>query len=487
MDLPERLAGRIQARASGVAASRAWIRIRSTNGSRAIRIGANSVVHGNGYQCRTGSTRTRARRGDLVDLPLDSHAFGGERSAVGVPPGALPAARATRCSSCTTARLPAFASLRTVLDNLIHRLEIPPMIVALTSSPDRLREYADDERHARFLAEELVPATRGALSAARRPRSAVPDGCELRRASRRWRRRGAIRAFFGRLLLQSGSFAFTDIGTTTARPLFDPVVRFVNAFRAAPGGSPSGIFVSCGMYESLIYYNRSLVPILQSTGMDVRFVEARDGTTGRTGATACAKACRGCSPGPLLGGLRVRVRGSGHDIPAPRRRLVARHRRPPPTWPRHASACPSGADICWPHLLRGDRGISDLALPSAGRHGPLRRRARDDRALRPAPAQRRYDLVIDRLTHWYQPTREWIKKATSSTACTSSTTRGRCSRWRSTPPTRDDAAGHADPETWMVPPKAYERQARPARRRSSATRSCSTSARSARRSATRCS
>ena len=50
-----------------------------------------------------------------------------------------------------------FASLKTVLDNLIHALEIPPMIVALTQSPDRLVEYAADDRHADFLATELLP------------------------------------------------------------------------------------------------------------------------------------------------------------------------------------------------------------------------------------------------------------------------------------------------------------------------------------------
>ena len=41
--------------------------------------------------------------------------------------------------------------------------------------------------------------------------------------------------FYGRLLLQSGSFAFTDIGDRNHRgPLFDPVVEFVNRFRAEP-------------------------------------------------------------------------------------------------------------------------------------------------------------------------------------------------------------------------------------------------------------
>ena len=45
----------------------------------------------------------------------------------------------------------------TVLDNLIHRLAIPDMVVCFSDSPDRLKEYASDEAHARFLKEELVP------------------------------------------------------------------------------------------------------------------------------------------------------------------------------------------------------------------------------------------------------------------------------------------------------------------------------------------
>ena len=36
-------------------------------------------------------------------------------------------------------------------------------------------------------------------------------------------------------------------------------------------------FVSCGIYESLIYENRSIIPLLQSTGMKLRYSEARDG------------------------------------------------------------------------------------------------------------------------------------------------------------------------------------------------------------------
>ena len=35
--------------------------------------------------------------------------------------------------------------------------------------------------------------------------------------------------------------------------------------------------MTCGVYESLICENRAMVPALQGTGMDVRFLEALDG------------------------------------------------------------------------------------------------------------------------------------------------------------------------------------------------------------------
>ena len=76
---------------------------------------------------------------------------------------------------------------------------------------------------------------------------------------------------YGSLLLQSGSFVFTDIGTEHGGgPVFDPVVRFVNRYRARPRRSPTGCFVSCGVYEPLIVRNRSMVPTFGETGMRVR-------------------------------------------------------------------------------------------------------------------------------------------------------------------------------------------------------------------------
>ena len=48
--------------------------------------------------------------------------------------------------------------MKTVLDNLIHRLEIAEMMVALRCiRASGCVEYADHPGHARFLAEELMP------------------------------------------------------------------------------------------------------------------------------------------------------------------------------------------------------------------------------------------------------------------------------------------------------------------------------------------
>ena len=104
---------------------------------------------------------------------------------------------------------------------------------------------------------------------------------------------------FGRLLLQSGSFAFSDIGESERGPLFAPIEAMVNAFRAEPEPFSERVFVSCGTYESLIYENRSLVPVLQSTGMEVRYVEARDGHNWENWRDRLRDGLSWLFPGPL--------------------------------------------------------------------------------------------------------------------------------------------------------------------------------------------
>jgi enterochelin esterase family protein len=166
--------------------------------------------------------------------------------------------------------------MRTILDNLIHRHEVEPAIVAFSQSPDRMAEYAAHPELPRFVADDLLPALEARYplrpGAANRGLMGASLGA-VAALQAAWRRQGRI----GRLLLQSGSFAFTDIGREAKHPVLLPVVDMMREFRDAPGRPAERIFMSCGVYEGLIYENRSLVPFLQSAGLEVRFVEARDG------------------------------------------------------------------------------------------------------------------------------------------------------------------------------------------------------------------
>ncbi|MBK6531781.1 MAG: hypothetical protein IPF99_19875 [Deltaproteobacteria bacterium] len=82
----------------------------------------------------------------------------------------------------------------------------------------------------------------------------------------------------------------------------------MNEYREKPTALSERVFVSCGVYESLIYENRSLVPLLDDTGMQVRFVEARDGHNWENWRDRLREGPLVALPRPALDGLRVRNR-----------------------------------------------------------------------------------------------------------------------------------------------------------------------------------
>jgi hypothetical protein len=115
-----------------------------------------------------------------------------------------------------------------------------------------------------------------------------------------------------------------------------------------------------------------------------------------------------------------------------------------------------GADICWPLCFEEIVRRLDLEVPV----GRDRVRFEVDRVtIEPfdLASPCRYDLVIDRLTHWYHPTREWIKKAVvhdgvyalnnpwAIQSCEKHTTYAAMMR-----------LGMPVPPTWLVPAKDYE-------------------------------
>lgn len=240
--------------------------------------GANSVCQAHGYETPEWSLPDDAApAGRFEELTVASRSFGGPREVrVYLPAGF----RADRCYPLVVAHdgddFAAYAGLATVLDNLIQRGDIAPVIVALTQSPDRMREYTDDPRHAAFLCDELLPVMHE-----RYPLRDDPSGRALMGASlgavaslaAAWRRPGV----FGRLLLKSGSFMVTENSFRDRDPLFERIFRVIAAFRENPGELASRIFVSCGLYEGLIDQNRALVLFLREHGSDVLFVEALDG------------------------------------------------------------------------------------------------------------------------------------------------------------------------------------------------------------------
>ncbi len=242
-------------------------------------MGSSSVCYGSGYRVPDWTQPDpEARPGELVDMPIRSLAL--------------------RRTTTVTVYLPArfrrtvsypllivhdggdylrYAAAKTVLDNLIHRLDMAEVVAAFIRPGNRLVEYANSAAHARFVAAELVPALEAELPLAGTARSRCLMGSSF----------GGIASMstalrypemFGSLLLESTSFVFTDIGDDHGGgPAFDPVVTFVNRYRARPTRLADRIFMSCGVYEPLSVGNRSMVSTLQSAGMELRYVEARDG------------------------------------------------------------------------------------------------------------------------------------------------------------------------------------------------------------------
>jgi hypothetical protein len=115
-----------------------------------------------------------------------------------------------------------------------------------------------------------------------------------------------------------------------------------------------------------------------------------------------------------------------------------------------------GADICWPICYEELVRRLDLRIDVGGDtlEFEVERVKIEPFSLR-QPC--RYDVVIDRLTHWYYPSREWIKKAVvmdglyvfnnpwSIQSMEKHTSY--CAMMR---------LGLPVPETWLVPPKSYE-------------------------------
>jgi enterochelin esterase family protein len=167
-----------------------------------------------------------------------------------------------------------YAALTVVLDNLIAVGELPPVACALSDPHDRNREYTGDDRHADHLVHELIPAVSDRTPID--PGRLVALGASLGAVAALHAARRHPGTFSG-LILQSGSFVSALGGPHRRGPVFAPVVEFMHAFTATPGGLPGLIHLSCGRFDGLIAENRALAPRLRALGIDVGYEEVPDG------------------------------------------------------------------------------------------------------------------------------------------------------------------------------------------------------------------
>lgn len=115
-----------------------------------------------------------------------------------------------------------------------------------------------------------------------------------------------------------------------------------------------------------------------------------------------------------------------------------------------------GADLCWPICFEEIVQRLDLAIPV---DGDTVRIEVDRVTIEPFDLRQpcRYDVVLDRLTHWYHTSREWIKKAVIMDGLYVLN-----NPWSVQSMEKHTAyaammhLGLPVPETWMVPPKEYE-------------------------------
>jgi hypothetical protein len=115
-----------------------------------------------------------------------------------------------------------------------------------------------------------------------------------------------------------------------------------------------------------------------------------------------------------------------------------------------------GADICWPACYEQILPKLNLAIPWQGETVGV-----DVERVSIEPFDLRqgckYDVVLDRLTHWYHTSREWIKKAIVMDGLyVLNNPWAVQSMEKHTSYCAMMALGMPIPETWMVPPKSYE-------------------------------
>lgn len=114
-----------------------------------------------------------------------------------------------------------------------------------------------------------------------------------------------------------------------------------------------------------------------------------------------------------------------------------------------------GADICWPASYEEILRRLDLAIPQGGDEIRLQT---ERVVVEPFDLSRpsSYSLVLDRLTHWFHTSREWIKQISFDGVYVLNNPWAIQSMEKHTTYVAMMKLGMPIPETWIIPPKEYE-------------------------------
>ena len=161
----------------------------------------------------------------------------------------------------------------TILDNLIHKLKIPPtMAVLVNSQKTRDRDLLCSEPFALFIAKELVPWVREKYRATTDPTRTVVAGSSYGGLAAAWT---AFRHpdVFGNVLSQSGTFSYNpnSVGAQDG-DYYTETGWLTRQFVRGPA-LPVRFYLQVGRFEGLSPPTRHLRDVLEAKGYQVTFAE----------------------------------------------------------------------------------------------------------------------------------------------------------------------------------------------------------------------
>ncbi|MFD0980630.1 alpha/beta hydrolase-fold protein [Tropicimonas aquimaris] len=256
----------------------AWILDPANQHRAGDPFGENSVAMTFGYARPEWSLNRGAPRGHMEEITVDSAVFEHARNERIYLPNTYDNGRDFPLVVIHDGGdYDEYADLSTSLDNLIDAGDIPPLVAVLIQADDRMSEYPQGRRHARYVVGELLPAVTNRYSISTRVQDRVLLGASL----------GAVaslatafrfRGVFGGLILKSGSFVLDpEKLRQRSNPVFHRVARLVEVVRRAPAPEATRAFVSTGELEGLAGENKALAELLADRGIDVLFQSSWDG------------------------------------------------------------------------------------------------------------------------------------------------------------------------------------------------------------------